>query len=45
MPTNSLDPSHETQVYERFIEDAARHSRSKENVEELMIGLVEPLDC
>ena len=41
MPTDSLDSSHKTQIYKCFVEDIARHSCSKENVEKFMIRLVE----
>lgn len=44
VPSNSFNSSHETQIYERFIEDVARHSCSKENIEELVVRLIEPLD-
>jgi len=44
MPANRFHPSYETKIHENFTEDVAGHSCSEEDVEEVMVRLVEPLD-
>lgn len=44
MPPDRLHSSHQAQIHKHLIEDVTCHSRSEEDIQELMIRLVESLD-